>query len=131
MKAWIWILLSLQVTLPGLTLAQPPAPAASGKLAHTVFFTLKDSSDQSKAKLVQACHRYLKDHPGVVFFAVGTRAVELQRPVNDQAFHVSLHVVFADKASHDLYQKAPKHLKFIEENQANWQQVRVFDSFVE
>ena len=51
--------------------------------------------------------------------------------MNDRAFDVALHVVFADSASHDAYQKAPRHLKFIEENQANWKQVRVFDAQVE
>ena len=38
---------------------------------------------------------------------------------------------FKDKASQDEYQKAERHLKFIEENQANWKKVRVFDSYVE
>jgi hypothetical protein len=38
---------------------------------------------------------------------------------------------FKDKAAHDECQKAERHLKFIEENQANWKKVRVFDSYVE
>ena len=45
-------------------------------------------------------------------------------------FDVALHVVFADKAAHDAYQTVEDHLKFIEENKANWKQVRVFDSYV-
>jgi len=40
-------------------------------------------------------------------------------------------LVFKDKAAHDEYQKAARHLKFIEENQSNWKKVRVFDSTVE
>ena len=51
--------------------------------------------------------------------------------MNDRDFDVALHVVFKDKAAHDEYQKTARHLKFIEENQANWKKVRVFDSGVE
>ena len=40
-------------------------------------------------------------------------------------------LVFKDKAAHDEYQKAARHLKFIEENQSTWKKVRVFDSSVE
>lgn len=99
-------------------------------LAHNVYFTLHDSSPASIQSMVDACHKYLKEHPGVVFFAAGTVAEELARPVNDRMFHVALHVVFDSKESHDAYQTAPAHLQFIEENKQGWRQVRVFDSFV-
>ncbi len=99
-------------------------------LAHNVYFTLEDASPSQVAALVAACQKYLKNHPGVVFFAAGTVGNEFARPVNDRMYHVALHVVFKDKASHDLYQVAPDHLKFIEENKTNWRNVRVFDSYV-
>jgi hypothetical protein len=99
-------------------------------LAHNVYFTLNDAGEPAQRSLVEACHRYLKDHPGVVFFAAGTLVTDLQRPVNDREFHVGLHVVFRDRRAHDDYQKAESHLRFIEENKANWKQVRVFDSYV-
>jgi hypothetical protein len=102
----------------------------SQQLAHNVFFTLKAPSSENIAALVADCHRYLKNHPGLVFFAAGTLVEELQRPVNDRAFHVALHVVFEDKAAHDLYQSAPDHLTFIADNKDGWEQVRVFDSYV-
>ena len=59
---------------------------------------------------------------GALFFAAGTLADEFQRPVNDRAFDVALHVVFTDRAAHDAYQQAPRHLKFIEENKPNWKE---------
>jgi len=99
-------------------------------LAHNVFFTLKDGSPDQCSRLVEACHKYLKQHPGVVFFAAGLRDAELQRPVNDQTFHVGLQVVFENRSAHDAYQSAAEHLQFIEENQQNWAEVRVFDSLV-
>lgn len=97
------------------------------KIAHHVFFTLKDRSDAKVAELLAACNKYLDDHDGVVDFGVGTREKELDREVN-QDFDVSLHVVFADRATHDAYQVAPRHLQFIEEQKENWAEVRVFDS---
>ena len=100
-------------------------------LSHNVFFTLHDNSPAAVDRLIAASKTYLTGHPGTIFFAVGGLADEYQRPVNDRAFDVALHVVFTDGPSHDAYQKAPRHLKFIAENAANWKQVRVFDSWVE
>ena len=107
-----------------------PANPKSGLLAHNVYFALNDSSDAARAKLIQACHKYLATHSGIVFYAAGVLAVELSREVNDKDFDVGLHVVFADQAAHDHYQETPAHLQFIEENKANWKTVRVFDSVV-
>ncbi|MFN9721374.1 MAG: Dabb family protein, partial [Planctomycetota bacterium] len=61
----------------------------SGKrLAHVVFFTLKDGSDANIQNLIAACYRYLKNHPGVVYFGAGSVAAEYASPVNDSEFHV-------------------------------------------
>jgi hypothetical protein len=109
-------------------LCQVAAQAQSAMLSHNVYFTLKDKSQADK--LVAACHKYLKAHPGVVFFAAGKRATELAREVNDRAFDISLMVVFKTKADHDRYQTAELHKTFINENSALWSSVRVFDSFV-
>jgi len=100
-------------------------------LSHDVFFTLVDSSSPAMARLVDSCHLHLRDHPGVLFFGVGHREVDLDREVNDSEFHVALHVVFEDRASHDAYQDDPQHHAFIDENEGNWASVRVFDSIVE
>jgi heme-degrading monooxygenase HmoA len=99
-------------------------------LAHNVYFALKDPSDPAVRALVSACKKNLTSHPGIVFFACGTRQEELNRPVNDRDFHVSLHIVFDTKEAHDAYQDAPLHHTFVEENKENWAKVRVFDSEV-
>ncbi len=101
------------------------------KLAHNVFFKLKDSSEANIAALVGACKKYLTGHPGVVFFAAGVLEPELARPVNDRDFDVALHVVFEDRAAHDVYQDAPRHHDFVNENKETWAKVRVFDSIVD
>ena len=100
-------------------------------LAHNVYFTLKDPTDEARAKLVSACKTYLTGHPGVVFFACGTLAPDLARPVNVRDFDVALHIVFDSVASHDRYQDAPRHHQFVNENSDGWVTARVFDSVVE
>ena len=97
-------------------------------LAHNVYFTLKDKSEAAQDRLLDACRKYLSSHPGIVFFACGTLAQELKRPVNDREFDVALHVVFQSQALHDQYQVSAAHQRFIEENREGWQKVRVFDS---
>jgi hypothetical protein len=103
---------------------------ASPKLAHCVYFALNDGSGEAKRKLIDSCKTYLAGHPGTVFFAVGARAEEYARSVNDREFDVAWTIVFEDTAAHDEYQKSERHLKFIEENKDNWKSVRVCDSFV-
>ena len=100
-------------------------------LAHHVYFTLKDRSQEAKARLVAGCKKYLGDQPGAVWFAAGAIVEEHQREVNDRAFDVALHIVFKDKASHDKYQDAAAHHKFIEEYEESWETVRVFDSWLD
>jgi hypothetical protein len=99
-------------------------------IVHNVFFSLHDASPAACQRLVDACHKYLSDHQGVVYFSAGRLAESLDRPVNDRQFEVALHVVFRSLADHDLYQQHPRHLQFIEEGKPNWKQVRVFDSQV-
>jgi hypothetical protein len=99
-------------------------------LAHDVFFTLNDNSPAAVDALIADCRKYLKDHPGVLYFAVGKMGPEFARPVNDRMYDVALHVYFADKDSHDVYQTHQDHLTFIEKNKPNWKQARVFDSWV-
>ena len=65
----------------------------------------------------------------MAYFGCGTLA-DLDRPVNDRDFDVGLHVVFTDRAAHDRYQTAERHVRFIEENKDTWRQVRVFDTDV-
>ena len=104
---------------------------AESKLAHLVYFSLKDNSPAGIKKQLDACKKYLVDHPGVLFFAAGTRTPDLSREVNDKDFDVALHVVFANRSAHDAYQTAPRHVKFIEESKPGWAKVRVFDADVE
>jgi hypothetical protein len=98
--------------------------------AHNVFFTLNDGSPARCETLVRECYEYLKGHDGVVAFSAGIRAAGCERDVNDTQFEVSLHILFADRRSHDVYQTAPRHMTFVARNKSNWKKVRVFDSTI-
>jgi hypothetical protein len=124
-----WIVLGMLST----AFVPVPCSAADAErmLAHDVYFSLTDNSPAAKAKLTAACQKYLSGHPGTIWFAAGPLAAEFQRDVNDRDFDVALHLVFKNKAAHDQYATAERHLRFIEENKANWKKVRVFDSYLE
>jgi len=118
---------------PRMATADEPkkADTKDGQICHMVYFQLKDNSAENKKKLVEACKKFLKDHEGTVYFSAGVIADDFKRDVNDRDFDVALHLVFKNKAAHDKYQDHERHLKFIEENKANWKKVRVFDAVVE
>lgn len=100
------------------------------KLVHSVYFSLNDKSDEAKQKLIAACRENLSSHPGIVFAAVGVLAGEYARTVNDRDFDVACIIVFEDAAAHDAFQNSERHRAIVAENKANWEKVRVFDSFV-
>jgi hypothetical protein len=106
------------------------AQADGPQLAHMVYFKLKDSSEASRKKLVDACHKYLSKHDGEIYFSAGILAKDLKRDVNDTDWDVALIVVFKDKAAHDKYQSHTRHLDFIKTEKDNWAKVRVFDSYL-
>jgi hypothetical protein len=100
------------------------------KLAHIVYFTLNERTAESIDHLLSQCRKFLDSHDGLESFAVGTRVKDLDRDVNGD-FDVSLHLMFADRASQDTYQVSDRHQTFIAENKANWSKVVVYDSYIE
>lgn len=130
--------LALLTACPILATAADPKPTdakpaaakstASPYIGHMVYFKLRSSTPENRQKLVNACEKYLRKHDGVIFFGTGVIGEGFKRDVNDRAWDVALHVVFANQAAHDKYQDHPEHLKFIAENKELWESVRVFDS---
>jgi hypothetical protein len=104
------------------------ASSKSEPLAHIVFFTLAESNEANRAKLIEACKKYLDKHDGVVYFGVGVNAPEYDREVNDRDYDVAVHLVFETANDQDVYQTHPRHVKFVEECKGLWKKVRVFDS---
>jgi hypothetical protein len=109
--------------------AMPPRDDAK-ELAHMVFFTLTDQSEESRQRFADSCHTYLADIEGTTFFSVGTIAEDVEEPVSVKDFDVALHVVFRDKATKEAYLVHPQHERFVEENRPHFAKVRVFDSYL-
>lgn len=112
-------------------IGQPKKLTAGPQVSHQVFFTLNDNSLYARQQLIRDAYAHLRSHKGIVYFSSGERAVSMFRPVNDTNFDVSLHIVFDSLASFDAYQTSQKHLDFIQRNESNWKQVRVFDSLIQ
>jgi hypothetical protein len=104
--------------------------AEGPKLAHMVFFKLKDSSKEAVDKFVASAEKCLNKHEGSVYFSVGTRADDVDEPVSTKDFDVALHVVFESKEGKLKYLKSPRHDQFVEENRSQFDKVRVFDSYL-
>ena len=120
------------VLAPVLVAAAPrPAARAEPRLAHMVFFTLKDRSARAREALVASCRKHLPGQAGAVHFSVGTIAEDVVEPsVSVRDFDVALHLVFTDKDAEAKYLKDPRHQAFVAENKDSWSKVRVFDSYL-
>ena len=103
---------------------QKPAPY----IGHMVYFKLKDGSPEARKKFVDSCDKLLSGHEGTVYYSTGVLADDFKGQVNDRDFDIALHLVFDSKAAHDKYQVSENHKKFIADNKAAMDKVRVFDS---
>jgi Stress responsive A/B Barrel Domain len=104
--------------------------APDPKLAHMVFFGLKDHSKEARKKLIAACEKYLSGHEGCISFSVGSRAEDVDEPVSVKNFDVAIHVVFSSKEGKLKYLKSPRHDQFVQENGSLFEKVWVFDSYL-
>jgi hypothetical protein len=100
------------------------------QIAHMVFFKLKDRTPAGRQKLVAACDKLAAGQKGVAYYSAGVIGENYEPAVSDRDFDVALHLVFEDRAAHAKYLPHPDHVRFIEENKADWAGVRVFDSEV-
>jgi hypothetical protein len=115
-------------------LAADDSPAAVSQttlLGHNLFFSLKEPTEENKAKLIEACKKYLSQHPGIVFFAVGTRDEKLSGGFNDKNYDVALHMIFTGREALGTYARSADHQQFIRETTPLFKGLRIFDSTVE
>lgn len=123
-------LVALVLGLGGATLLGQGKSAKEPQIAHMVYFQLKDNSPDKVKEFLAGCDKYLSDHPGTVYYSIGSLAKEFNRDVNDRDWDVALHLVFKTKADHDKYQDSPRHKQFVEQAKASMKKVRVFDAAV-
>lgn len=127
---WIASGVLAAVALCTLTVAARTTPKPAPRLAHMVFFKLKESGEKSRAAMIESCQKYLTGHPGTISASFGVIAEDVKESVSDGDFDIALHLVFEDKAAAAAYQKSPRHTEFVEKNKASFARVRVFDSYL-
>lgn len=99
---------------------------------HGVYFTLKDGvSDAARDAQVKDAKVLLGQVDSVKWVDSGLRDPAADRDVNNQTFHIGLHVYFEDKAGLDAYIDHPKHVEYVEKYKENWETVEVFDYLIE
>jgi len=101
------------------------------KLAHMVFFGLKDKAPETRQRFLASCDRLLRGHEGTVSYSVGFRADDVDEPVSVKDFDIALHLVFASKEAKLNYLKDPRHDQFVEENRELFDKVWVYDSYLQ
>lgn len=121
---------TLLLTVGCATSTTTVTPLAQPGISHDVFFTMQDGSDEVCDGLVAACER-LAGIPGVQRVVVGRRDPSQTREVNDQNYHVGLHVEFVDQAAYDVYSPHPIHQALITDFGSGFKEVVVFDSLVQ
>ena len=97
-------------------------------LGHMVYFTLKDRSAANVQKMLEACRKYLTNHPGTEFFAVGTLVPDLTRPVNQLDFDMALQMVFEAAPPTTPIRSTRGTWSSSKRTRPNWERVRVFDA---
>ena len=118
-------LLSL-LSLSSITRANPKVKKP--KLAHHVFFWLKDpSSIADRDKLIQGV-KALGKIKEVKMLHVAVPANSEKRDVIDNSYSVSELLFFDSVEDEKIYQDHPLHQKFIQEHSMLWNKVVVYDS---
>lgn len=106
------------------------ALAESRAFSHYVAFELAEDSPKKRAALTACLTDFLEAFELETSYTVSEIAAEMNRPVNDKAFQLALHVMLKDKATYNIYAAHPTHVAFVEKCQHLWKAVRVFDSYV-
>ncbi|MEJ1223162.1 Dabb family protein [Sediminicola sp. 1XM1-17] len=95
---------------------------------HTVFFWMKDPTNEAANKKFEVSLRKFLDHSKYAKTQFIGRPPKASREVVDDSFTYSLVLSFESAAAQELYQKEEAHLLFIEESQELWDRVIVYDA---
>ncbi|MCY7352244.1 MAG: Dabb family protein [Cytophagaceae bacterium] len=94
---------------------------------HVVLFYLKKGLSPEEVVQFETGVSSLGTIDGLINFNIGKPA-DTDRPIIDKSYDYCELTVFADQATHDVYQEAEIHLKFIRECSHLWERVVIFDS---
>jgi Stress responsive A/B Barrel Domain len=94
---------------------------------HTVFFWLKDNSNQAHKEALHEGLKKLAQIPEIKTAYIGQPA-STRREVIDSSYDFSISFVFVSAADQEIYQVHADHLKFIENCSYLWSSVKVYDA---
>jgi hypothetical protein len=94
---------------------------------HVVNFYLKADLSAADIKKFEDSANSLGAIESLVLYNVGKPA-STDRPVIDRSYSYCELAVFNDLEGHDVYQKHPLHLAFVENCKHLWDRVVIFDS---
>jgi hypothetical protein len=94
---------------------------------HHVYFWFKKPVTRKTRTRFEEALKNLTTIGTIVEKHLGVPA-STKRGVVDRSYSYSLLVTFRSKEDHDIYQKHPVHLKFIEDCSDLWENVVVYDS---
>jgi hypothetical protein len=94
---------------------------------HHVFFWLKNADSKDDLNKLLAGLKKLSAVKTIQQFHIGKPA-STSRSVIDGSYQVSWFTLFANKEDQDSYQVDPIHLQFVEECNALWSKVVVYDT---
>lgn len=106
----------------------PETRTGIGKMfIHHVFFWLKEPvTDEAQKKFEEGLKALVKVET-IVDYHLGIPA-GTSRDVIDASYSYSLLVTFRNREDQDIYQTHPIHLRFIEDCNALWERVVVYDT---
>ncbi|WP_421870448.1 Dabb family protein [Marinoscillum sp.] len=103
-----------------------PKKVIKGRFIHMVYFWLTPEANADT--FIQNTEDFLKKVDVIRGYHLGKPA-GTPREVVDNSYSVSLVVTFDSKEDQDIYQKHEAHLKYIEDNNTQWTEVKIYDSW--
>lgn len=99
-------------------------------LLHSVYFYFKEGTpqeviDEQRERIFELNNKI--DHVQLTFAGP---PYGIERDVVDNAYGMSLHMLFQDEASMQTYQEHELHQKFLSDFKAHWSGIKVFDTSV-
>jgi len=129
---YIYILLTFLIMSSCNNSNQTESKVIEGKIIHSVYFWLNESSNNDDVKVFEkAIKKLMKNSQFANKMHLGKPAATEKREIIDNSYDYCLIFTFNTYKDQRIYQDEPAHLIFIGEAKHLWKKVLVFDSVQE